>query len=550
MGTFNDDGSWTSNKGKRYGPNDHFTDEADSQENAADQATKLNPGPFSDPNSAQGNTVVGNRLGSNTPGGQLNTGPADLQRNQQSDLLASLQQQAATGSGEWEKTLDAGMRRAQATASAIGQSNPSTDYGSALSNIGNAQAGAAQRAVGQGNVLRAESEQSAQDELSRLLEGQGRQDIDQAAAQSGAAQGLRETNLQLKQAATKTAGNYASGIGQGVGAVASMSDGGRVPGEPEVFGDDSRNDTVHALLSPKEIVVPISASTDPDKAAAFARAVAMRNQPQRMADGGDVSPYETERNRAWQPGDPDPTGPKPNTFDLFGAYGDVQTPSVQNGGLLDESNFAQTRAAGLPLAEMLRQRAAGGGPSVTGQQIQNANDDSISGAMNAQRSQRMAAATATAAATQAAQAGAGEAAAAKGKEQEAGQSALTSRLSTARQQELQLAQAQQQAEMRNTQTNLGIGAADQAAIHGLLSGGAQAAQGFAGASSKNSGGTSDTSKWDSSELADVGGDRGGAADLSASDPESKAHGGLVGVMDDDERTRTHRFLRQLGRKAA
>lgn len=52
----------------------------------------------------------------------------------------------------------------------------------------------------------------------------------------------------------------------------SMKSGGQVPGKPKVAGDNPKNDTVPAVLSPKEIVIPnsITMSKDaPKKAADF-----------------------------------------------------------------------------------------------------------------------------------------------------------------------------------------------------------------------------------------------------------------------------------------
>lgn len=57
-----------------------------------------------------------------------------------------------------------------------------------------------------------------------------------------------------------------------------MAEGALVPGHAKVDGDSYENDTVHALLSPGEIVVPRSAAKDPEKAAAFAKSVAMRSR--------------------------------------------------------------------------------------------------------------------------------------------------------------------------------------------------------------------------------------------------------------------------------
>jgi hypothetical protein len=62
------------------------------------------------------------------------------------------------------------------------------------------------------------------------------------------------------------------------GGMVNYRSGGTVPGQAPVAGDSAKNDVVPAMLSPGEIVVPRSHANNPDMAAAFARAVAMRNQ--------------------------------------------------------------------------------------------------------------------------------------------------------------------------------------------------------------------------------------------------------------------------------
>ncbi len=51
------------------------------------------------------------------------------------------------------------------------------------------------------------------------------------------------------------------------------ADGGKVPGKAKVKGDSKKNDFVHALLSPGEIVVPRTHSQTPEKANAFVAAL-------------------------------------------------------------------------------------------------------------------------------------------------------------------------------------------------------------------------------------------------------------------------------------
>jgi hypothetical protein len=54
---------------------------------------------------------------------------------------------------------------------------------------------------------------------------------------------------------------------------ALMKGGGLVPGIPTVDGDSPRNDKVHAILSPGEIVIPRSIADNPKKAMAFIDAI-------------------------------------------------------------------------------------------------------------------------------------------------------------------------------------------------------------------------------------------------------------------------------------
>lgn len=65
--------------------------------------------------------------------------------------------------------------------------------------------------------------------------------------------------------AMQNKGYYGFGSTMGGG----YSQGGQVQGSPQVAGDSQKNDTVHAMLSPGEIVVPRSMAHDPEKAKEF-----------------------------------------------------------------------------------------------------------------------------------------------------------------------------------------------------------------------------------------------------------------------------------------
>lgn len=423
-------------------------------------------------------------LGS-APGASLDTTQADVQRGNMEQLINALQQQATTGNGAWQASFNRGVQQAMGNASSTGQAEQNmarSGSAGAMRNIANAQGAVGQRAVGQEQALRQQSMNAAQDQLSQLESGLGAGDINQAGAAAAAAQGAREAKA--SQEATARANNIAlvGGIaqavplvGQGIGSLftsgPSYSDGGRVPGRPRTFGDNEKNDTVPAMLSPGEIVVPRSRASDPEAAAKFARMVAMRHG-QHMADGGYAG---------WKPDDSDPTALGPNFLG-----GTTEAPSIQNGGLLDAAPYAQTRGQMDTLGGQFGERARGQG-SIADVMAQQQSDSQMANALAAQNG-RQAAANTTQQAGRQGSAVAEVQGARRGNEQAAGQQALGRQLTDRRQQELALAQAQQQAEWRNSMINAGVSLQNQAAIRSILGGAGQAATGLAGALSKGGGG--------------------------------------------------------------
>lgn len=67
--------------------------------------------------------------------------------------------------------------------------------------------------------------------------------------------------------------NSGSKAGKGISSMFASS-GGKVPGKPTVMGNSSKNDTVHAMLSPGEVVVPRTVMQSPNPAEAAKRFVA------------------------------------------------------------------------------------------------------------------------------------------------------------------------------------------------------------------------------------------------------------------------------------
>lgn len=240
--------------------------------------------------------------------------------NQQQALAAQLQQQAMGQGPSAAQTMLAqqtGNLAQQQAAMAASQRGASQNVGLVGRQAAMAGMGAQQQAAGQAATLRAQEQLGAIEQLRAQQEAmaggaarqagmayQGISGASQAALQAQE-QGLRAVAAQqaaqagIEQQTAEAQGNVAGGILQGIGSIFMaeggevqepdiiemllqggnvMKGGGHVPGKAKVDGDSYDNDTVPALLSPGEIVVPRSAARDPEKAAAFAKSVSMRGK--------------------------------------------------------------------------------------------------------------------------------------------------------------------------------------------------------------------------------------------------------------------------------
>jgi hypothetical protein len=148
---------------------------------------------------------------------------------------------------------------------------------------------------------------------------------EQIASQNQLAQDA--ANRQLVGSIINAAGGVASSLARG-GQV-DFRTGGHVPGQARVAGDDERNDTVDAKLSPGEIVIPrtvAQAPNAPDEAAEFVAALKGRKQKalpaggygrvlakqreieqrlaelERMSDGGEVESDDVDDPERESPG--------------------------------------------------------------------------------------------------------------------------------------------------------------------------------------------------------------------------------------------------------
>lgn len=247
---------------------------------------------------------------------------------QQAQALSNQYGQIAQGQGpnpaQAMLNQATGQNIAQQAALMAGQRGAGANAGLIARQAAQQGAGIQQQAAGQAATLGAQQQLSAlaaqgqQQQLTGYLAGQqvgqalhGQQLAGQTALGNQAnvfnrASTIDQINADVNEKNRKNTQGVLSGLGQAVGGIGgmllneggevpnegpcssrvgnflhkamNMKSGGKVAGKAKVAGDSPKNDTVPAMLSPGEIVVPRSHAMDPEKAAAFARSVAMRSK--------------------------------------------------------------------------------------------------------------------------------------------------------------------------------------------------------------------------------------------------------------------------------
>ena len=145
-------------------------------------------------------------------------------------------------------------------------------------------AGANQEAAGQGALMQAQQQLAAQQQLGNVL-GQTREQSLQnlgvlqnaQAAQNNAitqgSLGAQDINARVAAGNTALYGQVLGGLMNAGGGLAGMalmaSEGGVIPGQAKLDGDHKENDTIPAMLSPGEIVIPRSHAKSSDLAKEF-----------------------------------------------------------------------------------------------------------------------------------------------------------------------------------------------------------------------------------------------------------------------------------------
>ena len=271
------------------------------------------------------------------PGGtaytdQMTAAGAQAQQGNQSqnDLIKMLTQQAnGQGPSAAQGMLQQQTQANNANAASAVASQRGMNPAAAAKLILDQQAGQQQQAAGQGATMRAHEMLSARGQLGSAINTQRGQNLSafgQAGGLENQAQlGSQGINAGITGANSSAVGKLLGGGLSALGAVAGMPPGGGggggnaipdasagsygqnyaiggpIPGAAPVAGDSPRNDTVHAMLSPGEIVLPRSvaqAEDAPGKARAFVEAVRRKKDAEAGPKGYAKVLMHTRRARA------------------------------------------------------------------------------------------------------------------------------------------------------------------------------------------------------------------------------------------------------------
>lgn len=208
------------------------------------------------------------------------------------DTAGTLRDQSMGGGpnpAQAQLALTTGQNIRNQAALLAGQRGVGSNPGLAARQIGQLGAGVQQEAVGQSAALRANQQIAATQQLQQQQALIAQMAAQQVAQRQGGLSGLGQFNLNQAGLFTGSAdqsskfnaensfgnklGNVLGGAigaaGQVGAAAIGVNQGGKIPGVASMTGDHPKNDTVPAMLSPGEVVIPRTAVKDPKKVAAF-----------------------------------------------------------------------------------------------------------------------------------------------------------------------------------------------------------------------------------------------------------------------------------------
>lgn len=234
---------------------------------------------------------------------QANTGGQDfgaaiaqqqafLNRAQEGQLsLAQALQKQAQGLGPnpaqaaLQQATDRNVKQGAGMISSQKSINPALAQRLIAQNTAEAQ----QQAAGQGALMNAQQQLAAQGQLGGVYGQMGGLANQAQGITQGALANVNQANAGVAAANQQANSNIMGGLLGGVGSLlARKYDGGKIDGSAPVPGDHPANDTVPAMLSPGEIVVPRSAASNPKLAKEFIDQV-MKGKTQETQSGDEVT---------------------------------------------------------------------------------------------------------------------------------------------------------------------------------------------------------------------------------------------------------------------
>jgi hypothetical protein len=271
-----------------------------------------------------GGSAVDHALGPNMGSGSVGAGPgyappagldttqSDSARNEMMQFVSALKEQAAgrgpsAAQDQLRSATDANIRQAMA----LGQSQRGVGYQAGIKNMLANQARTQQESALQSSFLRNQESMQAQSQLGGVLGTMRQGDLGQQASstdveklkQNWAVAKLDDAGRK-RAADNQLAGSVINAAGAAGAQYASSGKGkaagGLIQGTPQAPGDSPRNDTVPAMLSPGEIVIPrtVAQSVDaPDRAAEFVAAIKASKGAKAAPAKGDYGALMTKQRQ-------------------------------------------------------------------------------------------------------------------------------------------------------------------------------------------------------------------------------------------------------------
>lgn len=198
-------------------------------------------------------------------------------QDQQALAQALLAQSHGQGPNPAQLLMQQGMDNANKQGAGMLASARGMNPALAARMVGQNNAANQQHMAQNAGIMGAQQQLAAQGQLGSLYGQMGQQNLQNQGMLNNAllqgSLGSQQLSAGAADSNAKAKSGLLGGLLQGGGAMGAAalaaSSGGKIGGHANVAGDSPSNDTVHAMLSPGEIVIPRSKAGDPDLAKEF-----------------------------------------------------------------------------------------------------------------------------------------------------------------------------------------------------------------------------------------------------------------------------------------